>query len=81
MRPHPRGLGGVQVVRREGLAPEVEEQYRCTSAGIFEVTLSVLDDDRYSRTFRMARGSEPPPPTRRRAARAARRAQRAQDPS
>ncbi len=74
-------LGGVQVVRREGLAPEVEEQYRCTSAGIFEVTLSVLDDDGYSRTFRMARGSEPPPPTRRRAARAARRAQRAQDPS
>jgi molecular chaperone DnaK (HSP70) len=74
-------LGGVQVVRREGPTPEVEEQYRCTSAGIFEVTLSVLEEGGYSRTFRMARGSEPPPPTRRRAARAARRAQRAQDPS
>jgi molecular chaperone DnaK len=66
-------LAGVAVVRRDGDAPEVEERYRCTSAGIFEVTLSVLDEG-YSRTFRMARGQEPPPPTRRRAARAARRA-------
>jgi molecular chaperone DnaK len=69
-------LGGVSVERREGAAPEVEERYRCSSAGIFEVTLSVLDDG-YSKTFRMARGSEPPPPTRRRAARAARRSPRA----
>ena len=68
-------LGRVPVERREGATPEVEERYRCTSAGIFEVTLAVLDDG-YSRTFRMARGSEPPPPTRRRAARAARRTPR-----
>jgi molecular chaperone DnaK (HSP70) len=73
-------LGGVPVVRREGGAPEVEERYRCTSAGLFEVTLSVLDDG-YSRTFRMARGGAPPPPTRRRAARAARRSERTPDPS
>ncbi|HUG54241.1 MAG TPA: Hsp70 family protein [Vicinamibacteria bacterium] len=65
-------LGGVPVVRREGPAPEVEERYRCTSAGIFEVTLAVLDDG-YSRTFRIARGHLPPPPARKRAARAARR--------
>ena len=34
--------------------PEVEERYHCTSAGIFEVTLAVLDDG-FSRTFRIAR--------------------------
>src|SRR6185295_19031594 len=56
-------LADVDVRRHDGHAPEVEERYRCTSAGIFEVTLSILDDG-YSRTFRMARGGEPPPPTR-----------------
>jgi len=71
-------LDGVPVVRRDGPAPEVEERYRCTSAGIFEVTLSVVDDG-YSRTFKMARGSEPPPPTRRRTARAARAARRSSE--
>ena len=74
-------LAEIAVVRRDGETPEVEEQYRCTSAGIFEVTLSVLEDNGYSRTFRMAKGSEPPPPTRRRAARAARQTARAQDRS
>ena len=74
-------LAEIEVVRRDGDTPEVEEQYRCTSAGIFEVTLSVLEDDGYSRTFRMAKGNEPPPPTRRRAARAARQTARAQDRS
>jgi len=73
-------LAPVPVVRQEGAAPEVEERYHCTSAGIFEVTLSVIDDG-YSRTFRMARGTLPPPSTRRRAARAARRSERTPDPS
>jgi len=73
-------LAPVPVVRQEGASPEVEERYHCTSAGIFEVTLSVIDDG-YSRTFQMARGTLPPPPTRRRAARAARRSERTPDPS
>ncbi|HET7746262.1 MAG TPA: Hsp70 family protein, partial [Vicinamibacteria bacterium] len=50
-------LRGVDVRRMEGHAPEVEERYECSSAGTFEVTLSVLDDG-YSRTFRMARSGE-----------------------
>ena len=68
-------LARVPVERREGSMPEVEERYHCTAAGIFEVTLSVPDDG-YSQTFRMARGTLPPAPSRRRAARAARRSQR-----
>ena len=57
--------------RRAGA--EVEEQYRCTSAA-FEVTLSGLEENGYSRTFRMAKGSEPCP--RRGCRRAARQAVR-----
>jgi hypothetical protein len=54
-------LAEIEVVRRDGETPEVEEQYRCTSAGIFEVTLSVLEDNGYSRTFRMAKGQRAAP--------------------
>ena len=37
-----------------GVGPEVEERYTCSSTGVFEATLTCLGD-RYSRTFRLAR--------------------------
>ncbi len=46
-------LRGVEVQRLGGPGPEIEERYRCTSGGIFEVTLAVLEDG-YSRTYRIA---------------------------
>jgi molecular chaperone DnaK (HSP70) len=47
-------LAAVDVRRLEGEGPEIEERYRCTAAGTFEVTLAVLDDG-FSRTYRIAR--------------------------
>ena len=44
----------VDVQRMDGPGPEIEERYRCTSAGTFEVTLAVLDDG-FERTYRIAR--------------------------
>jgi molecular chaperone DnaK (HSP70) len=47
-------LASVSVQRLERPGPEIEERYRCTSAGTFEVTLAVLDDG-FERTYRIAR--------------------------
>ena len=47
-------LSAVDVQRMDGPGPEIEERYRCTSAGTFEVTLAVLDDG-FERTYRIAR--------------------------
>jgi hypothetical protein len=51
-------LASVDVRRMEGEGPEIEERYRCTAAGTFEVTLAVLDDG-FSRTYRIARPASP----------------------
>jgi molecular chaperone DnaK (HSP70) len=47
-------LDRVEVQRLESGGPEVEERYTCSSSGLFEVTLAVLDDG-YQQTFRLAR--------------------------
>jgi molecular chaperone DnaK (HSP70) len=47
-------LAAVDVRRLDAEGPEIEERYRCTAAGTFEVTLAVLDDG-FSRTYRIAR--------------------------
>jgi molecular chaperone DnaK len=47
-------LGSVPVRRTEGVGPEFEERYDCTSGGIFEVTLTCLEDG-YSRSFHIGR--------------------------
>jgi molecular chaperone DnaK (HSP70) len=64
-----RDLSGVPVQRLSNLGPEVEERYRCTTAGIFEVTLAVLDDG-FSHTYEIARHSASASERRRRAPRA-----------
>ncbi len=38
--------------------PEFEERYDCTSGGIFEVTLTCLEDG-YARSFRIGRHERP----------------------
>lgn len=58
LRQH-EALDRVDVQRLSGGGPEVEERYECSATGIFEVTLSVLDDG-YAQTFRLAsRGGNP----------------------
>jgi len=47
-------LSSVPVRRLSGEGPEIEERYRCSAAGTFEVTLTVLSDG-FSRSYRMAR--------------------------
>jgi molecular chaperone DnaK (HSP70) len=49
-------LSLVPVRRLAGEGPEIEEHYRCTAAGTFEVTLTVLADG-FTRSYRMARRS------------------------
>jgi molecular chaperone DnaK (HSP70) len=46
-------LDRVEVQRLASGGPEVEERYTCSSSGLFEVTLAVLDDG-YQQTFRLA---------------------------
>jgi molecular chaperone DnaK (HSP70) len=48
-----RDLKTVEVRRLPGEGPEIEERYRCTAAGTFEVTLAVLDDG-FEQTYRIA---------------------------
>lgn len=52
-------LGRVEVRRLDREGPVFEEQYRCTAAGTFEVTLACLDDG-FSRTYRVARHAAHP---------------------
>ena len=47
-------LAAVPVSRVDGRGPEIEERYRCTPSGTFEVTLTCLDDG-YSRDYMIAR--------------------------
>ena len=47
-------LETVSVERLTHDGPQVEERYRCSSAGTLEVALTVLDDG-YSQTFKVAR--------------------------
>jgi molecular chaperone DnaK (HSP70) len=52
-------LAGVTVRRGTGEGPLVEERYRCTAAGTFEVTLTCLEDG-WSRHYDLGRrGDEP----------------------
>jgi molecular chaperone DnaK (HSP70) len=49
-----RDLNRVEVRRLEREGPEIEERYRCTSAGTFEVTLTVVEDG-FEKTYQVAR--------------------------
>jgi molecular chaperone DnaK len=47
-------LAALPVSRVEGVGPEIEERYRCTPSGTFEVTLTCLEDG-YTRDYMIAR--------------------------
>ena len=51
-----RELGGVPVERVFGQGPLIEERYACNAAGMFEVTLTALEDG-YKRKYSLARHS------------------------
>jgi molecular chaperone DnaK len=48
------GLAEVRVERTHDSGREVEERYTCSATGLFEVTISVLNEG-FSRTYRIAR--------------------------
>ncbi|HSM51653.1 MAG TPA: Hsp70 family protein, partial [Thermoanaerobaculia bacterium] len=52
-------LAAVPVERLEGEGPLVEERYRCTAAGTFEITLTCLEDG-WSCRYDLGRRGEGP---------------------